>query len=654
MAWSIKEEEINNFFTSAWSTHGVHVAHVTAPHGTGKSTSLIEHIVGLKTSLEVDTELIYVPKSSTKGLLTQTYAKAADFTVLTVDRASLIRKMPSPGVVMTWIIDLETMPSGDGEIAMGNILATSKRQHHDEANTVIVTLGTFRDTSMEECLARFLGVEATTITIAETEPPITLLPLEVERLQDVLARDTLMTPEEMDTAQEKVGLSLVMAGDDVLDAMLTHLEELGRPVKYIGIDLDISHLQHTLQHFPLVALDGVNIPIVTHRLRRCITDCAKTTAYLDLDISQRMTGARRLTRLEFLDQLGWIWKTGARRSDVEVYAPIWMIDIMRSTESQTDGRQVSGWDGDPMVYLLRLFSTWSGWTIREMPVRSFPRQMKPLMCEYIMRLQYLGCLSEESVSPTYGSFETTGRGERIVELRRLFGEDMDFHTAYFLAAVESEAFIKHPNAQRVMIRLAALLMQGVHTLIAFKVDLDQVNRDTIKGLCAGVGADRSHWGAAWLALGIWQRLLIERQFYGEDLDLHDEPLLTFPRYAGAQVLQTVKSFEAYFEVAGAPNELEATKLTAEELEMIDKEMARAWFYRVVYVRCENLQVVEVVSNAVITTDTPKANLALAETANIYRHAGMKGYFGFYTDLEETGPFQYQCRNITVLDGGLFA
>ncbi|KAI3319413.1 hypothetical protein HD806DRAFT_547991 [Xylariaceae sp. AK1471] len=664
MAWNAKEDEINNFFRSAWTNGNIHVAHLTSPHGTGKSTSLIKHIVSLKTSLDADTTIVYAGTNQPDLSRAQKYFAQTDTLAMTVTRTSLLDNMPSMPKI-TWLVDLETLPSEDGEIALGKILAASKSHpvatddDGTEKNTVIVTLGSFRDKAVEQCFARFLQVEATVMTIAETEPLISLLPLDIEQLRGVLKHDTLMTDQEKDTAQEKVGLSLVIPGGDDLVTMPTDLDEIGCYVDWITDITDMRGVESTLQKVPLVIINPkiVDFSTSTDRLRRCITDCIKTATYTDMATSQLMKGPRRLTKLEFMDQLGWVWKTRANRSAIDVYAPNFMIDLMQPTESQTGVDELSGWSGDLMIYLLHLFSTWTGWSIPKMPVRVIPLPMRPVIAEYITRLQFLGCLYEDTNAPVPGAFAPMGRTHTVLYLRGCLGKDMDFHTAYFLAAADGEEFRSRPNVQRVMIRIAALIMTGIRKFMYLKFDLDQAHQYATKVLCAGVGADRSHRGAVWLALGIWQRLLVQNQFSIRVVDVLEEPELSVKRLQGQSVLAVVKMLEEVFEVPEASDELDATKLTKEELTMIDKEMMRAWLHRMVFIKSESLEAVEVVSTTVIATSSASANLPLRHTAEAYDRIGEKGFFGFYTEIQEiqeTEPRQYQCENITVIDTPLFA
>ncbi|KAK9794298.1 putative Helicase ATP-binding domain-containing protein [Seiridium cardinale] len=283
---------------------------------------------------------------------------------------------------------------------------------------------------------------------------------------------------------------------------------------------------------------------------------------------------------------------------------------------------------------MNLIAAFPGRELTKMPTRQ--DWNIGLFHEHISRLEVLGVV--EKSSPHGGiAFKFTERGSLVYKLCGLMADlqlPIDIHAALFLSSIRypRRGRSLDKNCQRLIIRLACIMVVQPHAFCLLKKLYREATPAEVAAAVEGVGAKKASNGAAWIALGNWQKFQKTNSFASSS----DGPaqvsngLFSISRQWGSRILNATNLLEGFFGLSSVLDELEETRASDEQLEDIEVEMMWAWLHGTAYFDCSNsASTVDILSGKMLFSFEQEL-LDIEKKRQI--HTG-GGFLAIYSDLE---------------------
>ncbi|KAI1469602.1 uncharacterized protein F4812DRAFT_469728 [Daldinia caldariorum] len=607
--WMVKQEQIDRFFDFV-EGHRVSAAIIQGPPACGKSTTMLAHLFAQAQDKVSGAPVAYILPSSLEAVLLAKYILSEDFNKqLPVAMPNNIVTAPPedyalPGghllvtrykQILEWfwdndkrfpfgnravvMMDIEMNPTTDGEILLGHILdwASSCYKTENPAAAVVLT-STFASPRTEWILDYIIGRQPDVITIpTDAVPAINLHPM--GEAWQTAVEQMVNTAADLESPQ---GRQIIFGIRSMMDMM----SEKG--IKLLNGNDPLDHtLALTKSQPSLVLGEGLDFSLFCKGLRTFVSEGTINEQHLDRSICQVVICTRYKSKLEILREKSWLLKSGVPRENVVFYTTFSHNEFERFSDSESTG---SAYNGDISWTMLQRVAEWPSIPLNSMPVRR--ASDAAVAAEYMYRLSVLSC-----VTPSGEGHAVTQKGELAVLLKRHTLQDLDFRVAIFVASAHIHRGHRRPNAMRVIIRLAALLQVGLHT-VCHKVGDPQrpPALEEVRQMCRGVGASLVQKGALWIALGLWQATVWQgreslRSYLTDGAFRMDYPAewLVLNISAMDKVQHIVAALEKVFKVPGFEDgqELSATELTADEITFIERELVSAFRHNLVVIPKEN-------------------------------------------------------------------
>ncbi|KAI4868249.1 hypothetical protein F4820DRAFT_445388 [Hypoxylon rubiginosum] len=327
-AWTVKQKEIDDFINRI-AKRRASAAFIQGPHGSGKSTTMVVHILALLQTKLPGARLVYLMPTLVEGELLRNYLTSDEFnaqlpasiwesslpsgsldvqsykSALQSFRESRTFQFFKTGAVV--LVDLEINPTADGEMLLGHILESADSSRAEGPGCAVITVSTFESARTEAAMDRVMGRKPTVIRIPQTLPvdPIDRMP---EPWRDY-AKGLV---SNANAAQGRGEIpERVMIGQSLFGEVHDEL--------YL-IERSSMHEEETLaviQQNPEVVLTASDMCVSLRwlGLRHFVSDGLVKCQMFDRKTSQIVSLTRRMTKTEISVQQSWLLKSDRPRED---------------------------------------------------------------------------------------------------------------------------------------------------------------------------------------------------------------------------------------------------------------------------------------------------------------------------------------------------
>ncbi|RYP67579.1 hypothetical protein DL770_008597 [Monosporascus sp. CRB-9-2] len=603
-AWMAKQKDIEGFVQAARTSQQTRVAYLRSAHASGKSTTLLMHLLGMATGEQDGSQLIYVVPGDLDQMSALQYILSEDF---------------REGVALR--------------------VAEKVRKNLDSGSPLVIT--TYGDFVRELSL----GVA---------------VPRRVTIVADVELRATLAGELFFGVLLELAGTSELALTILLMAPHYSHLtlKEFGRVVGDVQrIDVpDINpklRIEHLGEAWAAEAL--AHVKQVRARDPSAAVFLSSSDAYdlggwdgyawlFDEKTSQIVRQARTITAYELQKELSWALKTTPAPETVRVFS---CLTPAKAKKLQTSADPWGpAWNADLPRLILSLFGIWPRFRkVSDLPIRRPPDEYA--LSEMFRRLRIVGCVARQD-DEKYG---LTEKGEVVSRLLHATqGTGIDFHVSCLLSSVPSHG--NRPGVQRVIIRMAAIMTHGAGNLAAPANLGARPSPQEVGNVSSGVGLKRHRMGALWMALGIYLRCAPSGMFKDNPVTVHNTGHFVIDTTIGSAVFQLVLVLEDLFGIHPAHNEIAETDLTDEEITLVEKELMWAWLHRTVGIYAATGTIFDVVSARRVEVDQRGELLDLWEARSDPHNSRMGGMLAIYSYLEyvpkATGGRVLVARDLTLI------
>ncbi|KAI2462951.1 hypothetical protein F4781DRAFT_418180 [Annulohypoxylon bovei var. microspora] len=589
-AWETQQAQIDQFLDRI-ETRNASAACIYGPHATGKSTSMVAHILEVVRAKIPDTSVVYLlPTSLEADLLTEYLVTDDKFGIsrYIVGKNPQHVLLPAGSLCITSyddmlgefrkrdlrfpfsqrtvvLLDLEGNPTTGGELLFGRLSEWARLCHEKERPaSAIVTISPFRSARTEDALLRVVRRHPKVITITAETPAVPVNQIGKAWLPRVA--ELVKVADSLDTHDGRVLLAADVKGED-----------------FGGIDfdpIDVFSIQnnraivHSLNHGRIYLLNhDIGFSLSLFNMRDVATDGLVTEPFFDPGTSHIILGRRKLTKTEILRQQSWLLKSTLPLGETVFHT----TDGPGDFASRKPGLDPPGkaYGGDLMWMALSLVHEWPSTMSSHLPVRHPPDNLA--MREAMRRILVVGCIE---VPDAQSIGKTTTRGSQMLALRRQVGDTvgLDFHAAHLLACIPVYGSEMSTSVKRVIIRLASLLIYGIGTICSKKKSAESPYLDEIRQQCRGVGARLAHKGAAWIALGLFQAQ-IWRGTLQTNAAFNQTDWLQINIFPMRLAFRLVRRLEDLFDIS-TTDEIKDTELTNDEVRFIEIRLMWAYLHRI--------------------------------------------------------------------------
>ncbi|KAI1409444.1 hypothetical protein F5Y13DRAFT_181953 [Hypoxylon sp. FL1857] len=653
--WTVKQRQIDRFFDRI-EKRRASAACIQGPHASGKSTTMVAYILDLVRAKVPDAPMVYLlPTNAEATLLAQYFRSSIQITtpllvnvpeeyslpagvLLITSYKVMLRSFRAHGNQFPFsqravvLVDSEANPTTDGEVLFGRLVkwAHSCREAQRPA-AAVVTISPFASARTEDVLNRFIRRKPDLIHIPTDDSlSIPLSPMgerweqgTTDLLRRAVATAAAAEPEKVLLGSESLHRCAIMEDID----QINH-ESIQGPIVQVLQREAALRLSHDL---------GLSLP--WQGLKHFISDGWVTEHIFDRGTSQIVLVKRSKTKTEILREQSWLLKSGRPLHDT-VFHTNYEHDHFEQLSLVSDPRG-RAYNVDILWTALSLVHEWPSTLPNSLPIRRPPDDWA--MREAMRRLVILRC-TDRSDEISIGTLSEIGL--QMLSIKKELS-DINFHAAYLLTSIPTLGDELSSNVKRVIIRLAVILNHGIDTICTKEKSAKPLIADEVRRYCQGVGATLAHRGAAWIALGVWQKKvqagisrfghgLLPVVQLGAGLQLHVS--------AVKAVQDVVARFEAFFGLTTMA-ELAQTELTEDEIRSVEVLLLRSHLHRTVVFQEAKLQPFDLVSYKDLTVGTSEIldpmEFRLGEDKKMTATAAI------YSDLE-LGRSGYVVRHLTMI------
>ena len=588
-AWSIKQDEVDKFLNDAFSANPREStgAYIVAPHASGKSTSLLVHVVvtavkagagpifyalpyypeanallhhledikwprrcGVKTILwdNVDQEVKAFPK---EALVLATYAKFP------------WNKVPKKCVIMA---DVEIFCTFDGELFFSRLFHRLGQKDH--AVTALCLDTRLSSRTIAGFHKRVPDCNMTVIEVPDNNPDIPTTVLDRDRFPDFVRygiRAHVMNG----------GFAIAHVGEDLAPAPGNFIDSPAN----MGKDGKFSHILQESADGEQMAISinpGLGAAGVVRQLTLSVGQSMYTAKHYDPGTSRLAPETVPLPAIAIKQQEAWVRKA----EDVSRVRRVVEASKRRFPPALLDPRGPA-WNQDLMRLLMALVVEYEGVHISEWPIRRPPDVS--MAGEAMRRLAMMGCV-EQRGGHNGGIFHATPRGRTtlavISELEQADDNSAATFEASYLFALSLES--QSPQVGRVIALMALITnlpFPGIQ--IVAEDALDQVRAD----LTLGVGKEYFGRGWLWMSVGfvlhMWRHKFLAPQMTekpeGQQPDIQWVQHSAICNAGSAMaVFRAWKDLGKPFNLAGCNDLVAGTQLTEPEVDEVDWALLRAF------------------------------------------------------------------------------
>lgn len=328
----------------------------------------------------------------------------------------------------------------------------------------------------------------------------------------------------------------------------------------------------------LVAIDATAPSFPLPKLAMVISSGKYQIQKWDTQSSQILATEIPMTKADLDRERSWVLKGG--ESVDRVYTLL--TDQQVRHMERTNDPWCPAWNEDIMWTVLSLLEIFPDRNFHKVPLPIVPDHFA--LSETLVRLEAMGAVDDN----THGGF-TCSRLAKIAVLLHdnvfLFANawtEIDLHNAMLFARASDHSLPL--NVRRVLVRLAALIANDVHTLVRPRPGTEPSLED-LQGQCLGVGREQAHKGHLWIALGVWLKAQYEEDVISVEQQVAQDRLLVSKDKA-TMVHELVQYVERFL---GLPNieyheEVQATKLSDEEVLLVEEQLVFCYMTRVMTIQ----------------------------------------------------------------------
>ncbi|KAI1207554.1 uncharacterized protein F4807DRAFT_469342 [Annulohypoxylon truncatum] len=672
-SWKSVKKEISRFIGQV-EKRGVSSACVVGPHGSGKSTGMVAHIAKRVMDIE-DTTLTYLLSTRLEATYMADLLGGHEKLGL---HGYVIRGLPAPTTSRTEytgenqcvcvasfdevlgsfrqnsrlpfgrravvLVDLETNPTTDGEVLLGHLLEWARSCRDVEGSScAVLTISPFRSQRAWDIMANVIGYSPIEITIAGDDVAVPVARVSADRMEHDVKKLMKLAEEDKGT---RVFVAYHDDDDDSDDDDDDDSDESAAPGDYgqlVPQTVRGSYMLDGVKDAPgLVILPSVGFSLPVPRVGHFFSKADVEERVFDRGTSQIVWITRPKTRVEVLREQSWLVKSSVPVENTIFHAS-YDVSAVRPSDSEPAGEAYSA---DIMWTALSLADAWPSRPSGLLPVRTPPDVLAMTLA--FDRLLLTGSIAKPAGPTVIG--QATALGRRMLELKRLAANirQLRYEEANLLASIP-DCKDMSKNAQRVIVRLASVLVLGASAVCQRN---DNVARrpsaNEIRGVCDGVGARLAHKGAAWIALGVYQKLATRGSLtsLGVEPLLFDGPIVT--NVAMMKVAhKLVKLFDEHFGLT-PKREIRDTELTDEEILQVEDRLMRSYIYQTVAIgSAGELQLLDLASRVEFSA----FELEITDYLRLRKVENAKTCFAVYNTLEYDN--KYFVGGITTLPSHLF-
>ncbi|KAI0121761.1 hypothetical protein BJ170DRAFT_714473, partial [Xylariales sp. AK1849] len=660
-------------------TNGLRVISVQAPPACGKSTQLVPEIWKLVQGETPGTQGIYILQRAVLASQLHDHfreTKAVDTSSewnhkpkaheddgkLSVCSYFYIRRW-SP---LQWsqqhhrlaiFIDVEMIPTATGDALFGLLVERVRglrdaRQSQPNFELTLVLLGSYIRPAVHITLQEFLSVK---IEMLEwhTENTVALSPFDGDGARMAWVKNALVQSlsdhdsEEGEVAQGPPGhcVILYMPLDDARTHIAGPLLKVDKSIHVYFISPDSNREELLLAmadaHRKLVCVDPtIAFTLPFQNVQLAISSCTKVARVFDSTTSQFPLARMSISKTELRRQSSCLLHSKQDKGGPAQF--VMLRDAARDSEMPNTPSPTT--QVDVTRLLLEVYNIWPGLVDFDVPIPAFVEMDQARVLEVRRRLRVT-----QSLQPSFPA-----RAFQLTELGNLMVQVLDdrterrgsTHSAHMSARTMSDSGLSD-SCVGVLIRLAAIAKFGARNLFSLTEQGRQACRDgkyadlllKIKTDCAGVGAQQHANGSLWVALGLWQRLRIDKRLSDDTLaDVTEvaEGHIGIDRKTALQILQSVEQVEYGFRRQWADETLTLTE--AERLK-VNEVLVWSHLHQMIYFPNPALPTgangpVDMASLRAV--DINRAHFIPIDLS--WRYADLKGppeipgLFGFYQDM----------------------
>ncbi|RYP53036.1 hypothetical protein DL769_010580 [Monosporascus sp. CRB-8-3] len=646
-AWMAKQKDIEDFMQAGRTSQKTRVAYLRSAHASGKSTTLLMHLLGMTTREQGGSRLIYVvpgkveQKSVLQRILSNDFREGVAVRVAEKVRANIAAGSPlvittyedfvgevSEGVLaprrVTIVVDVELRVTLAGELFFGILLELAGTK--GLALTILLMAPHYSLVTLKE-FGRVVG-DVQRIDVPDINPK-----LRIEHLSEAWAAEAL------------AHVNRVRARDPSAAAFLSSSDvyELGDWGDYVRISPDSSEYLTETPPGANVVVDpefGVSLP--WSNIRVVVSRGVSRAWLFDEKTSQIVLQVRTITAYELQKELSWAFKTTVEPKTVRVFSCLTPAKAKRMQAAADPWGPA--WNADMPQMILSLFRVWPRFRkVSDLPIRRPPDTYA--LSEMFRRLRIVGCVALQD-DEKYG---LTDKGQAVLRLLDATrGTGIDFHAACLLSSVGPHA--DRPKVQRVIIRMAAIMTHGAGNLVAPANPAARPSAQEVGDMSSGVGLRRYRMGALWMALGVYARWSPGGMFTNNPVPVYNTGHFLIDTTVGSAVIQLVGQLETQFGIPPADNEIAETDLNDEEITLVEKELMWAWLHRTVGIYASSDAIFDVVSAHRVEVEEEEL-VDLSEARSNPRNRKIGGILAIYSYLEyvqKAGRKVLLARDLTII------
>ncbi|RYP15977.1 hypothetical protein DL767_010252 [Monosporascus sp. MG133] len=648
-AWMAKQKDIEDFVQAAGTSQQTRVAYLRSAHASGKSTTLLMHLLGMTTGGQGGSQLIYVVPGDLDQMSVLQYILSKDFREgVASGVAEKVRKSIASGSPLV----ITTYEDFVGELSQGAAVP-----HRSTIVADVELRATLAGELFFGMLLELAGTSELALTILLMAPHYSLLTLkefgrvvgDVQRIDvpDINPKPRIEHLGEAWAAEALTHVKQVRARDPSAAVFLSSSDayDLGEWDDYVQISPGSRDLLTDPPSGANVIVDpefGISLP--WSNVRVVISRGVSQAWLFDEKTSQIVRQARTITAYELQKELSWALKTTHGLEMVRVFSCLTPAKI-KELQASADPWGPA-WNVDLPRLILSLFEIWPRFRkVSDLPIRCPPDQNA--LSEMFRRLRTVGCVARQD-DEKYGLTDKGRAVSRLLHATR--GTGIDFHAACLLSSVASHD--NRPGVQRVIIRMAAIMTHGAGNLAAPANLGARPSMQEAENASAGVGLKRYRMGALWMSLGIYLRCVRSGMFTNNPVPVHNTGHFVIDTIVGSAVFQLVLELENLFGIGAAHNEIAETDLTDEEITLVEKKLMWAWLHRTVGICAVAGTIFDVVSARRVEVDQRGELLDLLEARSDPYNSWLGGMFAIYSYLEyvpkAAGKRVLMARDLTLI------
>ncbi|KAI1865054.1 uncharacterized protein JN550_008600 [Neoarthrinium moseri] len=635
-SWEAKKADIDDFLTKSFSSKQSRAAYITAPHASGKSTTLLLHVYDMAKKAKVWPVVYVLPRyEEARDLYTYLTVNQTDlpnaadiceYTTLAATAEDMENSVGEKVIIlcayemfgiwntpygrMVVMADVELRATVDGEIFFGKLVemarprardSEAEGEQPDKHPLSIICLGARTSFRTVNHFNRWLGG----VSIIEAAPSaasnvnVTRLGNDwAEQMSKALADWAASSDKAAGTAVATLGPSIdeLEINHEAVDPQVVQHKSLlygsdnqGRPFPFA----------RAVRRSGLVILDPDHaVSASCANLEMFLSGGVTKSTLFDLKTSQLVVKDRYLSHYELLLEESWVLKC----RNPERVKFLRRVQTSGHVSRQQQGKPADpigpAWNEDLFVLALRMAELWPGVAVRRMPIRGiFNPNILP---EVWVRLTKCGLLLPGNGQP---GVRISNRGSTALECIDLLNEykdlprsaEVNIHIACFMAgALETE----DSKVQRVILLLSAIMHLGCEEFCRV---MRQVVLSEVTAYTAGVGRTNASRGMLWIVLGVFLDLYNHQVFAGGAASyVRKGDLLLIDPQSGIIILDLYKNWCRRFGVPAQELDLiNATDLDSTQIRAVEWQLLLAFQHRTVFIDADTGRCCDVVSQQAV-------------------------------------------------------